>query len=105
MITDANNMMDAFSPILMQLGLGGLGGFFIGYLLKKVLKFALIIGVFAFILTYFAYESHMQIDYGQLISRLEQLATPIFNFLYPLISQIPAIGSLVVGAVIGFTKS
>ena len=77
MITDANNMIDTFSPILMQLGLGGLGGFFIGYLLKKVLKFALIIGALTFILTYFAYESHIQIDYVQLISRLEQLATPI----------------------------
>jgi len=105
MITDANIMIDMFSPILMQLGLGGLGGFFIGYLLKKVLKFALIIGALTFILTYFAYESHIQIDYVQLISRLEQLATPIYNFLYPLISQIPAIGSLVIGAVIGFTKS
>lgn len=98
-------MTDVFSPILMQLGLGGLGGFFIGYFLKKALKFALIIGVFAFIVTYFAYESQVQIDYAHLASRIEQIATPALNFIYPLISQIPAIGSLVVGAVIGFTKS
>ena len=98
-------MTDVFSPILIQLGFGGIGGFFVGYLLKKVLKFALIIGVFAFIATYFAYESYMEIDYAQLVSRVEQIATPAMNFIYPLISQIPAIGSLVVGAVIGFTKS
>ena len=98
-------MTDVFSPILLQLGLGGLGGFFVGYLLKKVLKFALIIGLFAFIATYFAYESYMEIDFAHLISRVEQLATPVLNFVYPLISQIPAIGSLVVGAVVGFTKS
>ena len=105
MIVGANNMLDSFSPILMQLGLGGLGGFFVGYLLKKVLKFALMIGVFAFIMTYFAYESHIQIDFTQLISRMEELVTPAVNFIYPLISQIPAISSLLVGAVIGFTIS
>jgi uncharacterized membrane protein (Fun14 family) len=98
-------MIDVFSPILIQLGFGGIGGFFVGYLLKKVLKFALMIGVIAFIFTYFAYESYMEIDYAQLISRAEQIATPAINFIYPLISQLPAISSLVVGAVIGFTKS
>ena len=98
-------MTDVFSPILIQLGFGGIGGFFVGYLLKKVLKFALMIGVFAFIATYFAYESYMEIDYAQLVSRVEEIATPAMNFIYPLISQIPAIGSLVVGAVIGFTRS
>ena len=60
-------MIDVFSPILIQLGFGGIGGFFVGYLLKKVLKFALMIGVIAFIFTYFAYESYMEIDYAQLI--------------------------------------
>ena len=85
MINGANNMTDVFSPIIMQLGLGGLGGFFIGYFLKKVLKFALIIGVFAFIITYLAYESQIQIDYAHLASRIEQIATPAYNFIYPLI--------------------
>jgi uncharacterized membrane protein (Fun14 family) len=98
-------MTDIFTPIMMQLGLGGIGGFFVGYLLKKAVKFALIIGVFAFIATYFVYESSIQIDYVQLISRVEELATPALNFIYPVISQIPALGSLVIGAVLGFTKS
>ena len=98
-------MSDIFTPILMQLGIGAIGGFFVGYLLKKVLKFALIIGIFTFILIYFVYESSIQIDYSQLISSIETLATPAYNFIYPVISQIPALGSLVVGAVLGFTRS
>ena len=98
-------MTDVFSPILLQLGLGGIGGFFVGYLLKKVLKFALIIGALAFIAAYFAYESYLEIDYAHLFSRMEELATLALNFIYPLISQIPVIGSLVVGAVVGFSKS
>ncbi len=98
-------MSDILTPIIMQLGIGGIGGFFIGYLLKKALNFALIIGAFTLALAYFAYESSIQIDYGQLISRMETLVTPVWNYIYPLVSQIPALGSLVFGAIIGFTKS
>ena len=98
-------MSDIFTPIMIQLGLGGIGGFFVGYLLKKALKFALIIGAFAFAVAYFVYESSIQINYAQLVSRAEELATPAWNYIYPVVSQIPALGSLIVGVVIGFTKS
>jgi uncharacterized membrane protein (Fun14 family) len=98
-------MIEPIAPIIMQLGLGGIGGFFVGYLLKKILKFALIIGIFTFILAYFAYENFMVIDYTQLITRAEELLTPAINFIYPLISQVPAIGSLAIGTLIGFTLS
>lgn len=98
-------MSEILTPIIMQLGIGGIGGFFIGFLLKKALKFALIIGAFALVLAYFAYESSIQIDYSQLISRIETLVIPVWNYINPLISQIPALGSLVFGAILGFTKS
>lgn len=97
-------MFDIFTPIMLQFGLGGIGGFFVGYLLKKLLKFALIIGAFVFALAYFAFESSIQIDYAQLISRMEVVAVPIGELIYPLVSQIPVLGSLVLGAVVGFTK-
>jgi uncharacterized membrane protein (Fun14 family) len=61
-------MNDIFTPIIMQLGIGGIGGFFIGYLIKKALKFALIIGAFAFAMAYFVYESSIQINYAQLFT-------------------------------------
>ena len=98
-------MSDILTPIIMQLGMGGIGGFFIGYLLKKALKFALIIGAFALVLVYFVYESSIQIDYSQLISRINPLVVPVWNYIYPVFSQIPALGSLVFGAILGFTKS
>jgi uncharacterized membrane protein (Fun14 family) len=98
-------MTDAFAPIMIQLGLGGIAGFFIGFLLKKALEFALIIGIFAFFLAYFASENYVQIDYTVLASRVEEVVTPAVNFIYPLISQIPVIGSLVIGTLIGFTRT
>jgi hypothetical protein len=56
-------------------------------------------------LAYFVYESSIQIDYSQLISRIQTLVIPAWNYIYPLVSQIPALGSLVFGAILGFTKS
>ena len=97
-------MFDIFTPIMIQFGLGGIGGFFVGYLLKKALKFAVMIGAFVFMVAYFAYESSIQVDYAQLISRIEVVAVPIGEFLYPLVSQIPVLGSLVLGVVLGFAK-
>jgi uncharacterized membrane protein (Fun14 family) len=98
-------MSDILTPVIMQLGIGGIGGFFIGYLLKKALKFALIIGAFGLALAYFVYESSIQVDYSQLISRIETLVIPVWNHIYPLVSQIPALGSLIFGAIVGFTKN
>ena len=98
-------MSDIFTPIIIQLGLGGIGGFFVGYLLKKVLKFAIMIGVFTFILVYFIYENSIQINYSQLITTIEDYTTPIWTMISPIVSQIPVIGSLAIGVIVGFTKS
>ena len=42
-------MSDLINPIISQVGIGAVGGFLVGYLLKRLIKFALIIGVFAFV--------------------------------------------------------
>ncbi len=42
-------MSEVFAPVLFQLGVGGIGGFFIGYLIKKVVKLALLLGILVFL--------------------------------------------------------
>ena len=98
-------MSEIISPIITQVGIGGIGGFLIGYLIKRVLKFALIIGVFAFILMYFVYDSAIDFNYTELMTRVGEIAAPAWAFVSPLLMQIPAVGSLVLGALIGFTKT
>jgi uncharacterized membrane protein (Fun14 family) len=95
---------DILTPVMLQLGLGGVGGFLVGYVIKKALKFAVMIGVFTFVLAYFAYESSISVDYEQLISQAEAVTKPIWSMVYPVVSQIPALGSLVLGLLVGFTK-
>lgn len=94
-------MSEVITPIIAQVGIGGIGGFFVGYLIKRVLKFALIIGAFAFVFVYLVYDT--TIDFTELATRAEEIAAPTLAFVSPLLTQIPVIGSLVLGALIGFT--
>ena len=98
-------MSEVLTPIITQLGIGGIGGFFVGYLIKKALKFVLIIGAFAFAASYFTYENAIEVNYTQLLARAQEFVTPAWELLFPLLSKIPFSGSLILGVIIGFTMS
>ena len=98
-------MSEPATSLLFQLGLGGIGGFIVGYILKKLIKFAIMIGVLTFILIFFAYDSSIQINYQELATKIGEYATPAWNLINPIMSQLPALGSLAVGVILGFTKS
>ena len=98
-------MSELINPLISQIGIGGIGGFLVGYLLKRLIKFALIMGVIAFILLYFVYDKAIDFNYTELMARAEVIAVPVWSFVSPLLSQIPIIGSLIIGVLIGFTKT
>jgi uncharacterized membrane protein (Fun14 family) len=98
-------MSELINPIITQVGIAGIGGFFVGYLIKRVLKFALMIGVFVFIFIYFVYDSAIQFNYTELMAHAQEVAAPAWTFVSPLLMQIPAVGSLILGVLIGFTKT
>ena len=59
--------LELINPIVTQLGIGGISGFFMGYAMKKVAKLTAIIIGLAFIgLQYLAYEGIIAIDYTAL---------------------------------------
>jgi uncharacterized membrane protein (Fun14 family) len=59
--------MSAITPLVYQLGLGGIGGFIAGYALKKMMKLAaIIIGLFILALVYLGYQGIITIDYSAL---------------------------------------
>ena len=98
---------EAFAPILFQLGIGGIGGFFIGYAIRKVVKVALILGMVVFFLMFLAYTNVIDIDYGGLVkmtSNFINSLNPALGLLTPLMVHLPFVGSLVIGLVIGFKK-
>ena len=100
-------MSEVFAPILLQLCIGGIGGFFIGYAIRKVVKVALILGIVVFFLMFLVYINVIGIDYGglvKMISNFIKATNPALGLLTPLLVHLPFVGSLIIGLIIGFKK-
>ena len=82
-------MSEVLPLIVYQLGIGGFGGFFVGYILKKLIKIAVIIGVFVFVLVYFAYRDVIDVDYDRLIESVSGYMGSAWDLLTPLLSNLP----------------
>jgi uncharacterized membrane protein (Fun14 family) len=98
---------ESFTAILFQLALGGIGGFLIGYALRKVFKVALIIGVVIFSLIILAYTNVINVDYSGLsesASSIVNAINPALDMLTPLFAHIPFIASLICGLFLGFRR-
>ena len=97
-------MGDVVTPIIYQLAIGGIGGFFLGYIIKKVTRLALIVGVLIFAILFLTYDNLIRIEYDQLSRRVQSIVTPAWGFLSPLLSNVPFVSSLIVGVIIGLKK-
>jgi len=97
-------LSEVLTPIVYQICIGGIGGFFTGYFAKKFLKIAAILAFFVFSLIFLAYANVININYGALsdaASKAMSAVNPALELLTPLLSHIPFIGSLIVGFLIG----
>jgi uncharacterized membrane protein (Fun14 family) len=99
-------MSEFLTPIVYQLGIGGVLGFFSGYAIKKLTKLvAAVIGLGALLLIYLAYEGIIMINYEKLIEKIQSLlemAGQATDVITPIISGLPFAGSFLVGAALGF---
>ena len=98
---------ESLAPIIFQLCIGGIGGFLIGYALRKFFRLAMIIGVIVFVLIIFAYTNVINVDYGglsEIASNFVNAINPALNVLTPLLAHIPFIVSLIIGLFLGFTR-
>ena len=95
------------NPIIYQLGIGGIGGFFVGYAVRKVFKIAVVLGVFTFFLICLAYGDVIRVNYSELaesVSGFAKAVSPALGLLTPLVSHLPFIGSFILGLMFGFKK-
>jgi uncharacterized membrane protein (Fun14 family) len=98
-------MSEVLTPIVYQIGVGGVLGFFVGYAFKKMTRIAaVIIGVFAFVPIYLGYEGVISINYDKLALMLEKLlgaAGQASGMLTPIIANLPFAGSFLAGVAVG----
>jgi len=98
-------MNDIIPSMIFQLGLGGLGGFIIGYALKKISKIILVlIGLFIIALVYLGMKGIISINYDALlesISGLLGMAYTASSLLVQVLALVPFAGSFITGFLIG----
>lgn len=94
------------NPILELLVIGGIAGFFIGYLVKKLLHLALIIGIFTFLFMYMVHTKAIGLNFEELGETVKGYADVFLDRLgfATLVSSSSFSGSFVVGLVLGLLK-
>lgn len=98
-------MDELLTPIVYVLVIGGVAGYFMGYLVKRISGMALTIGVFAFLLLYMAYTKAIDLNLDELVATITRF-TDILGPLgfAALVSSAPFVGSFVVGLVLGLRR-
>jgi uncharacterized membrane protein (Fun14 family) len=98
-------MSEILTPVVYQLGLGGIGGFIVGFALKKITKlFIVIIGLFVLALLYLSVNGVININYNALWTTIANglgLAGQAASWVVGVISLLPFVGSFVVGFLLG----
>jgi uncharacterized membrane protein (Fun14 family) len=98
-------MSEIVSPLVFQLGIGGVGGFIVGFALKKLSKLVLFLtGLFILALIYLSTQGIINVDYASLFNALSSLigsASSAFSWLVGVISLLPFAGSFIVGFLLG----
>ena len=99
---------DLVSPLTSELGIGGVGGFCVGYSLKKLSKIISMFATVSFLgLQYLAYHEIISIDYQALEAWVISLVgetSELQGLLIPLITQMPLGVGFASGIVIGLKK-
>ena len=98
-------MSEIFSPIVFELGLGAVGGFIVGFAMKKLAKlFLVLIGILVIVLLYLGTSDVISINFSALWSMITGWlggAAQAASWLVGLISLLPFIGSFMVGFLLG----
>jgi uncharacterized membrane protein (Fun14 family) len=99
--------MSAVLPsVVYQLGVGGIGGFIVGYVIKKISKLVVVlIGLFIIFLLYLGTRGIISINYEELWNALASLlgsAGQAATWVIGLISLLPFMGSFLAGFFLGF---
>lgn len=98
--------MEPLNPIVDLLVIGAIAGYFIGYLIKKLVHLAFTIGVFIFLLMYMLHIDAINLNFEELSATITGYANVFLEHLgfAALVSSTPFVGSFVVGLVLGLRR-
>lgn len=100
-----SEVLTSILPVIFPLSIGGIGGFFVGYAVKKVFRLAMVIGVFIFSIAYMAYVNVINLNINALVETVSTFVATLGPFIItPLTSSLLLMGSFIVGLLFGLTK-
>ena len=98
-------MSEVLPSLGFQLGAGALGGFLVGFAIKKISKLiAVIVGLFLLLLIYLSTQGILNINYDALWNAVNNSFSWLgsaFSWLVGVISLLPFAGSFIVGFLLG----
>jgi len=98
-------MSEFLTPLVFQLGAGGVAGFVVGYALKKLAKIvAFIAGLFFIVLLYLGYTGIINVNYTGLVNAIEGLMRSLggaSSWITAVISVLPFAATFAVGFAVG----
>jgi uncharacterized membrane protein (Fun14 family) len=99
-------MSEIIMPLVYQFGLGGVGGFILGFALKKVAKiFIVVIGIFILAMLYLGVGNIVNVNYSALsdaVGKWFGTAGQSVSWIVGLVSLLPFVGSFMLGFFLGF---
>jgi len=103
-----SEMGNLLAPIVGEVGIGGVGGFVVGYTLKKLAKIVVFfLGLGFILLEYLAYKGIITINFAALQEWASRLTVPmgeLSGFLTQFIAHLPFGASFLLGFYVGFKK-
>ena len=98
-------MEDLITPFVFMLIIGGVSGYLMGSLLKRVSGMALILGIFAFLVIALVYTGSIDLNFDGILSNLSNVLGIIAPLgLVALISSVPFVASFVTGIFLGYRR-
>jgi len=97
----------SLAPAVYLFGIGGIGGFFVGYGMRKITKLlAMTLGIFVLAVISLDYIGVFNINYDGIVELTSRLLDPTqaVEVLMPLIANLPLVISFTAGFVIGLKK-
>lgn len=96
---------DILAPIAAEMSIGGIGGFVVGYALKKIAKLLVILlGIGFLVFEYFAYKGIISVDYSALTQWAEGLvgkASGLQAVVAEIIAHLPFGLTFITGFILG----
>jgi len=98
-------MEEWISHVIYVLIIGGIAGYFIGYLIKKLSYLSVPIGIFAFLLMYLVYTKAVNLDFEELGATMKRFVDTLSPLGFTaLASSAPFVGSFVIGLALGLKR-